>query len=137
MGVMDMNCFEQCRQARVKERALRTELRMIDDLMKRTSPGIASADGVRQIAREDIAELIARKADMERERAACLQEAETKGALIGKALEDEENERRRAFCTYYYRYGYTLGEAAMLADVRERTAYRWKKQIRMQRGSEK
>lgn len=134
--MMKTNCFERCRKARIRERAIRGELRGIDDMLKRLSPGIASADGVRQVSREDVAELIARKADMEQERTQSMEEVERTGVLIDKALEGEENERRRAFCTYYYRYGYALGESAMLAGIPERTAYRWKKQIRTQRGDE-
>ena len=124
-----MNCFTQCRSARLRERELRGEIARVDDLARRLSPGIASPDGVRTVGREDIAELVARKADLPRERAQCVRVIAREGEHIEKALEDEANERRKRFCMYYYQYGRSMGEAARIADVRERTAYRWRAKL--------
>lgn len=124
-----MNCFIRCRAARIHARELRGEIVQIDDLMRRLSPGIASEDGVRPDGREDIAELVARKADRAKEWVKAERTSAREAINVDKALEGETNERRKIFCVYFYKYARSTREAAQMADVRVRTAYRWRAEV--------
>ena len=124
-----MNCFVKCRRAPMRERELQAEIAEIGDLMRRLSPGIASPDGVRALGREEIAELVARKTDLETEVAKCAWDHAREGLMLEEHLNSEKNERRKIFCLYYYKYARSMREASKIADVRERTAYRWRVKI--------